>query len=368
MRILHLSNDYFNSTIYRNLHQKLLLKSIDSHMFIPSKHSEKDKPKEKNVYQVKCYKQKDRYFYFLKQRKIFNNLKKNVKKIKPDALHAHFIFSSGYACMKIKKKYAIPYLVAVRNTDVNFFFKRMFHLRRLGIEVMLNSEKIIFLSPTYRDLLINKYIPKKYRDIIMKKSIVLPNGIDNFWLTNTYLKERVLIKEKTNLLTVGAININKNQLTVAKASQKLINEGYNIEYTIIGKIEDKNVYKKLRKYKFIKFVGQQSKENLKEYFRSADIFVMPSIKETFGLVYAEAMSQGVPVIYSKMQGFDKQFIDGKVGYSVNSLDEIDIAERILAIVGDYGRISKACVLNSKVFDWEDISKEYINLYNAIKNR
>lgn len=40
---------------------------------------------------------------------------------------------------------------------------------------------------------------------------------------------------------------------------------------------------------------------------------MPSHKETFGLVYAEAMSQGLPIIYTKNQGFDGQFPDGYVG-------------------------------------------------------
>ena len=48
---------------------------------------------------------------------------------------------------------------------------------------------------------------------------------------------------------------------------------------------------------------------------------MTSLGESFGLTYAEAMSQGVPVIYSKGQGFDGQFKEGVVGYHVDPLSE-----------------------------------------------
>ena len=56
---------------------------------------------------------------------------------------------------------------------------------------------------------------------------------------------------------------------------------------------------------------------------------MPSYTESFGLVYAEAMSQKLPVIYSKGQGFDGQFEEGLVGYHVSPYDVKDIANGIL---------------------------------------
>jgi len=48
---------------------------------------------------------------------------------------------------------------------------------------------------------------------------------------------------------------------------------------------------------------------------------MPSITETFGLVYAEALSQGLPVLYTRGQGFDRQFEEGEVGYAVDCFDD-----------------------------------------------
>ena len=64
------------------------------------------------------------------------------------------------------------------------------------------------------------------------------------------------------------------------------------------------------------------KEELIKLYRDSHIFTMPSITESFGLVYAEAMTQALPVVYTKGQGFDGQFPDGEVGYSVEALNEI----------------------------------------------
>ena len=75
-------------------------------------------------------------------------------------------------------------------------------------------------------------------------------------------------------------------------------------------------------------------ELLKEY-RLNDIFVMPSKTETFGLVYAEAMSQGMPIIYTKNQGFDGQFCEGYVGYHVKYNDYRYIAKKISRIYSEY---------------------------------
>ena len=63
-----------------------------------------------------------------------------------DVIHPHTVFSGGYVARLLKKTYGIPYIVAVRNTDVNVFFKYMFHLRRIGVRVMQDASCVVFLS------------------------------------------------------------------------------------------------------------------------------------------------------------------------------------------------------------------------------
>ena len=70
---------------------------------------------------------------------------------------------------------------------------------------------------------------------------------------------------------------------------------------------------------------------------------MPSKTETFGLVYAEAMSQGLPVIYTRGQGFDGQFEEGEVGYSVDCKDKKEISMKIIDIINNYDVISRNAI-------------------------
>jgi len=111
-----------------------------------------------------------------------------------------------------------------------------------------------------------------------------------------------------------------------------------------------------------KCVPPKPKEELINYYRDADVFVLPSIRETFGLVYAEAMTQGLPVIYSKGQGFDRQFEEGTVGFHAESRNAEEIADRIEDIMSNYQTISENCVRLSDRFNWSEIAKEYQRLY------
>jgi glycosyltransferase involved in cell wall biosynthesis len=94
---------------------------------------------------------------------------------------------------------------------------------------------------------------------------------------------------------------------------------------------------------------------------------MPSVTETFGLVYPEAMSQGLPVIYTSGQGFDGQFQDGQVGFAVNCYDAEEIAEKIIKIVANYQELSENAVKNAKKFRWSDINQKYMNIYQEIQS-
>ena len=133
-----------------------------------------------------------------------------------------------------------------------------------------------------------------------------------------------------------------------------------------GKIKDKTVFKKIKDK--IEYKGILNKEELMKYYRKSDIFIMPSIKETFGLVYAEAMSQGLPVIYTEGQGFDEQFEEGVVGFRVNGKDEKSIVNAVKNICNNYNSISNNCIKMITKFNWKKICTDYNNVYNNIVNK
>ena len=92
---------------------------------------------------------------------------------------------------------------------------------------------------------------------------------------------------------------------------------------------------------------------------------MPSKHETFGLVYAEAISQGLPIIYTREQGFDGQFKEGEVAYSVQYDSAEEIAEKIELIIKDYETVSKTCIERVNRFDWNKIADKYLKIYYDI---
>ena len=89
---------------------------------------------------------------------------------------------------------------------------------------------------------------------------------------------------------------------------------------------------------------------------------MPSKYETFGLVYPEAMSRGLPVIYTKGQGFDKYFKDGEVGYPIQYDSVSEGVKVVIDIMSNYTFISNNAKDNSKRFSWDIISNDYKNIY------
>ena len=79
--------------------------------------------------------------------------------------------------------------------------------------------------------------------------------------------------------------------------------------------------------------GYIADNELGDHFGLADIYVMPSIKEGFGIVFIEAMYYGVPVIAGNMDGSVDALCNGELGLLVNPLDEVEIQhaiEKILA--------------------------------------
>lgn len=373
MKVLHINCNYLGTTLHQLLVRQLETKGIINKVFVPvnSRTRSVIEP-DRNVIVRNCFNKRDRVCFYYKQKKIINTIEKNIECLNYDLIHAHTLFTDGNCALYLSKKYKIPYIVTVRNTDINDFFKHRPLLRKRGLEILENASYIIFLSDSYKKELVAKYIPIKMRDKIIQKSLIIPNGIDNFWLNNKYFSRDYMLtnnhfgNKKIKIIYAGSVDRNKNIGLTIKAIRILIGEGWDVSLTIAGGINDKTLFKKINSFKEVKYVGKLKKEDLMDYYRKADIFVMPSHKESFGLVYAEAMSQGLPVIYSRGQGFDQQFEEGLVGLSVDSYNAKELSEAIKVIIHNYYNISQNCIRLVDRFDWKEIAESYIDIYNVLK--
>lgn len=319
----------------------------------------------KNVLISKCFKKWHRVCFTYKQHKIFKSANEKLNCNDFDCIHAYTLFTDGNCAMKLSKKYGKPYVVAIRNTDVNDFFKKMIHLRSRGIKIMRNASAIFFLSKAYREYVFEKYVPQKYRIELLGKSYIMPNGIDDFWLENQPISDKSVTTKQIKLIYAGRIDKNKNIPTTQRAMDILRQKGYDVTLTVVGKVADQNEFSKINGNEHTTYISAKPKEELIELYREHDIFVMPSYTETFGLVYAEAMSQGLPVIYTRGQGFDGQFEDGEVGCSVDPTSSEEIANKIEKIIKDYCDVSKNCLKACHKFNWEALCREYNEIYKKI---
>lgn len=364
MRVLHINCNYIGTTLHQLMIEKMNGFDYENSVFVPTYNRNLSviKPN-KNVVVCECFKKNDRFIFDYKQKKIFKGLEKCFDVKDYDLIHAYTLFTDGNCARKIFEKYTIPYVVAVRNTDVNDFFRLMPHLRKRGIKTMLKAKAVFFLSESYKKQVFDKYVPKKYRDELKKKSFVIPNGIDEFWLENLPITENK-INGRVKLIYAGRIDKNKNIISTQKAIKFLNKKGYDIDLTVVGKIEDKGVFDKIKCDENTEYISPKPKEELLKLYREHNIFVMPSVHETFGLVYAEAMSQGLPVIYTKGQGFDGQFADGIVGYGVSAYDVEDIANGIEKIINNFDVIKNRVISLSKRFSWDEVAKIYDKIYKA----
>ena len=256
----------------------------------------------------------------------------------------------------------MPYIVAVRNTDVNTFFKYMVHLRGLGVRILRGAQAVVFLSAAYRDTVLRTYVPAALREEIAAKSVCIPNGIDPFWHRTACPREDYT--PPLHVLYAGVIDKNKNTDATLAAVELLRARGQEVLFTCVGEARDAAAVQALRGKDYVLLLDKADKAALQGIYRQNHVFCMPSLHETFGLVYAEAMSQGLPVLYTRGQGFDGQFPEGEVGFSVDPSDPADIADKLLQCLKDYPARSARAAENSARFNWETIAGRYEALYRG----
>lgn len=365
MSILQISTDYGGSKVYKNLFSEMDKLGISLVVYVPERRKER---MGNNVYQgantrfeysliIKKY---DRYLYFSKIFRGAKDIEKRIDFSSIKLIHAHTLFTDGGIAYQLHKKYSIPYFVAIRDTDINSFFKYGIHLRWYGWKIIKNAAKIIFISDAYRKYFSSEYVSYSEKEDFLSKVYVIPNGLAEEWFEGAHSRN----KDPDSVLKVsfaGKLIKRKNLLTTWNAVQLLNKQNCPAILRIAG---DGPYRTQLENKKYLELCGHISSiEKLKVFYDECDIFLLPSLTETFGLVYLEAMSRGLPVLYTKGEGFDGLFQEGEVGYHVDSRDPQDMVDKIKLCLSDYISMSQRCVANIKDFHWSNIAKRYQEIYN-----
>jgi glycosyltransferase involved in cell wall biosynthesis len=287
-------------------------------------------------------------------------LKKFIKEYKPDVINIHFLDDiSIYASFAIALSYKV--VINIHGNDIQVFAKKPFYAS--FIKPLLNSADKVIVNSKYmlNDLL-------SFNGASVDKSVVIPNGLN--------LKDFTHIKPKKHLdqdyiFFVGRLVNKKGVDILIKAFAKA--NISDLKLLIEGKGEELSDIKKL-----IKDLKQESNitltEGLLNYEQKISAMkgslfgVIPSRIEPFGIVALEYMASGVPVIVSKTGGLLDLIEDHKTGLFFENENVDQLAELIKKLYEDSNlrkKISENQMNSSSKFDWEDISKDYLNLFKEL---
>src|ERR1035437_788051 len=217
-----------------------------------------------------------------------------------------------------------------------------------GIEVWktLPQWKIKMLKKCDRILAVSNFTKEKLKsvnDIDDKKCTVLNNCIDSFLPERNNNTDKSILHKKYGftddnfiLITVTRISSDeqyKGHDKVIESMGNIIKEFPYIHYLIVGKYDlpEKtrldNIIKRYNLQHAVVFTGFVADEELPDHYKLADVFIMPSYGEGFGIAFIEAMYYGLPVIAGNKDGSVDALLNRKLGLLVNpdKPDEITIA-------------------------------------------
>ena len=367
--VLQVCNDFTFSKVHSNLYRELDAQGVKQAVFVPLR---KEAPEDnrfdgQNTTFVFAHilKRLHRVFFFHKIEKTVREIEKTVDLNQISCIHATTLFSDGMVARELYRKYGIPYMVAVRNCDVNAFLRYLPHLWWVHRAVLEDSQKVIFITPNLQQRLLKHPTLFKMRETVASKSIVVPNGINEFWINNLQTESNA---NPHHVVYAGNFTRNKNLPRLIHALQSLRAEIPDLHFDVAGDggdDQERVLALMHRNADWITYHGKITDlEEMKSLYRANRIFAMPSKSETFGLVYLEAMSQGLSVLWTRGEAIDGMFTE-LIGESVNPLSESDITTALKKLLLHPESYQSLPPSTFDTFRWPSIAQQYITLYSTL---
>lgn len=198
---------------------------------------------------------------------------------------------------------------------------------------------------------------------------VIPQGIDEVYYG-------IQCNSKSNvILCVGAIAPRKGHIYTVEMFERLRAKGIDAKLRIIGSLADKAYYELLQQKitaspyaSDISLEANLPREELLKAYADAKLFVLHSREESQGIVFAEAMATGLPVVATKIGGIPYVVADGKSGLLCPYADVDAMTEMVAQLLSDkqqWQSFSAAAREIAKDYNWENIAERVVQLYNAL---
>lgn len=297
-----------------------------------------------------------------------------------NVVHAHH-GTMSLAGLRYAKRKKVPFILTYHGDPYKSYggfistISVYFHTKFLLNKILSGTDIIISPSEHYTN---QSEFLRKYKD----KVVTIPNGINIKDFEIPYSKEQCRLKldlplYDNILLYLGALTPNKGPDLLIKAMPKVIKEITDVKLVVVGTGPMKEELKELSKtlgiygYEYVRFdgfVGDVFKKAL--YYKAADVFVFPTLKDIFGIVILESIACGTPIVASNIGGIPDVIKDGETGLLIPPKNPEALANAIIKILQDKtlsSRLSKNGKEEAKKYSWEKIAKDTEKLYKRVIN-
>ena len=379
MNVLYLTEDYIGSRVHHNLCRSIVEADNQMNMTLFAFNRPNYPLRDlRSTYEGRNYSLVEsdfegnlllyRTFFPYKIRCKYQQLIQKADIEHTDLIVASTLFSDGAVALRLWRERRIPYVVVVRGTDVNLYLRHMPHLYCIGREIVKNARKVIFVSPVQRRQFEKSLAFRHLINSLQPKLITITNGIDQIWIDNQYLANET--RDQNAILYIGVFDRNKNVATLIEACRRLRKLNPNLVLNLVGGGGpcESQIIKLIEKNSdWIKFHGPiYDKLKLMQVCRQNAVFAMISKSETFGLVYFEALSQGLPVVFTENQGFDGVFDGLNVGLAAKSSSVSDVAEKIRLVLHDRIAMQKNIgQIKFDEFSWQCKMQQWLSVLKTV---
>lgn len=291
-----------------------------------------------------------------------------------DVIHSNEFFQlcSLYAARAAKKK-KVPFILTQHGhkKPLNKAIGLPYWLveKTMGRYVMNCAQKIIALTSDVEQYLVKNGVPQTKVEVVSTGvptelySPYIPSALPNYGIAQ---KDNVI-------LFVGRLVGNKGIAYLIESFKKLKETVDNAKLVIVGTgILEQNLRQLVRKLGLeedIVFLGRVPQQSMPQIYSGASVFVLPTIyKEPFGIAAVEALSSGVPVIASNIDGLRVIVKDGEVGYLVQPKDVAGLASNIIKVLTTEGlraRLSRNARQRAlEEFSWAAKAKRISEIYHC----